>query len=53
MSPGGPERVLNEDVGDVQVIYGEKITHMTGDRHQRPEDWEKLASKEAKGPSFE
>ena len=49
MSPGGPERVLNEDVGDVQVIYDEKITHMTGDRHQRPEDWEKLASKEAKG----
>ena len=49
MSPGGPEPVLNEAVGDVQAEVCERITHMTGERHQRPEDWGKLASKEAKG----
>ena len=49
LSPGGPQPALGETVPDIRRSYNERTTNMTQRHHQRPEDWRKLAAKEARG----
>ncbi len=48
MQPGAPELALYESVGNIQREPDKRPSNMTKGRYQRPEGWEKLASKEAR-----